>query len=426
MKIAPPKYTFDILPHSEKRPTLQDSSRWQWVESTFRELCRTYGYGEIRTPIFESTDLFHRAVGDGSDIVSKETYDFVTRGNDRLTLRPEGTAGAIRAFVTHRLDLERTVNKLFYIGPNFRYERGQAGRYRQHHQAGVEALGSDDPALDAEIISLAVSFYAALGLTGLTVKINSVGTVASRAEYVKALKAWAEPLLPQMSTDNQRRFETNALRMLDSKEPEDLPLIQSAPKLPDFLDDESKTHFDALKNYLDSLNIVYSVDPLLVRGFDYYTKTTFEVHSTVLGDKALGGGGRYNGLVEELGGPRMPGIGFGLGLDRILLALQETGAVLPPLPGLDAYFCPLGNAARIACVPLLASVRAAGLAADLSYSGKKLGQMLEAADERKARYAVILGDSELAESTVQLRDMATKEQKPVTVREIARYLNNDL
>lgn len=240
MRIAPPKYTYDILPHSEKRPTLQDSARWQWVESTFRDLCRCYGYGEIRTPIFESTDLFHRAVGDGSDIVAKETYDFVTRGNDKLTLRPEGTAGAIRAFVTHRLDLERTVNKLFYIGPNFRYERGQTGRYRQHHQAGVEALGSDDPALDAEVISLAVNFYESLGLTGLTVKINSVGTAASRAEYVKALRAWAEPLLPQMSADNKRRFETNALRMLDSKEPEDLPFLAQAPLLSDYLDDEEE------------------------------------------------------------------------------------------------------------------------------------------------------------------------------------------
>ena len=413
MRIAPPKYTYDILPHSEKRPTLQDSARWQWVESTFRELCRRYGYGEIRTPIFESTDLFHRAVGDGSDIVAKETYDFVTRGNDKLTLRPEGTAGAIRAFVTHRLDLERTVNKLFYIGPNFRYERGQTGRYRQHHQAGVEALGSDDPALDAEIIALAVNFYASLGLTGLTVKVNSVGTVASRAEYVKALRSWAEPLLPQMSADNKRRFETNALRMLDSKEPEDQPFLAHAPLLSDFLDEESRTHFDALKSYLDALGVSYSVDPLLVRGFDYYTKTTFEVHSTVLGDKALGGGGRYNGLVEELGGPRMPGIGFGLGLDRILLALQDTGVELPPLPGLDAYFCPLGSVARTACVPLLAKLRAAGLSGDLAYAGKKLGQMLEAADERKARYAVIVGDSELENSTVQLRDMATKTQVPV-------------
>ena len=423
MKIAPPKYTYDILPHAEKRPALQDSARWQWVESTFRELCRRYGYGEIRTPIFESTDLFHRAVGDGSDIVAKETYDFTTRGNDRLTLRPEGTAGVIRAFVSHRLDLERTVNKLFYIGPNFRYERGQTGRYRQHHQAGVEALGSDDPALDAEVIALAVSFYAALGLTGLTVKINSVGTVASRADYVKALRAWAEPLLPQMSADNQRRYETNALRMLDSKEPEDLPFLADAPLLPDFLDDESKTHFDALKNYLDALNISYVVDPMLVRGFDYYTKTTFEVHSAVLGDKALGGGGRYNGLVEELGGPRMPGIGFGLGLDRILLALQETGVALPEVPGLDAYFCPLGASARAASVPLLAQVRAAGLSGDLAYSGKKLGQMLEAADERKARFAVILGDSELESNTVQLRDMKTKEQISVQQSELSARLS---
>jgi histidyl-tRNA synthetase len=422
MKIAPPKYTFDILPHTDERPPLHDSSRWQWVEQAFRERCRRYGFSEIRTPIFEATALYHRAVGDGTDIVAKETYDFETRGGDSLTLRPEGTAGVIRAFVTHRLDLERGVQKLFYLGPNFRYERGQTGRYRQHHQAGVEAIGSDDPALDAEIIGLAVDFYAALGLTGLSVKVNSVGTVESRAEYVKALKAWAEPHLEKMSADNNRRFETNPLRMLDSKEPQDIALLGSAPKLSDFLDDESREHFDRLLSYLDALKISYERDERLVRGFDYYTKTTFEIHSSVLGDKALGGGGRYNRLVEELGGPRLPGIGFGLGLDRILLALGELGVSLPEIAGLDAFCCPLGDPARTRCVALLAELRAAGLSADMAYAGKKLSQMLEAADSRGARFAVIIGDAELQTGRVQLRNMATKSQSEAAQDALATAL----
>jgi histidyl-tRNA synthetase len=415
MRIAPPKYTFDVLPHAKDRALLHDSARWQWVEATFREHCRRFGFSEIRTPIFESTQLYHRAVGDGTDIVSKETYDFETRGGDWLTLRPEGTAGVIRAFVSHRLDLERSLNKLFYLGPNFRYERGQTGRYRQHHQAGVEAIGSDDPALDAEIIALAVGFYAALGVSGLSVKVNSVGTPESRVTYTAALRAWAEPLLSQMSADNNRRFTQNPLRMLDSKEPQDIALLDSAPKLSDFLDDESRTHFEKLLSYLDALGVSYERDERLVRGFDYYTRTTFEVHSTVLGDKALGGGGRYNKLVEELGGPRLPGIGFGLGLDRILLVLQELGAPLPELPGLDAFLCPLGQSARDYCVPLLGTIRLAGLSADLAYTGKKMGQMLEAAGERRARYAVIVGDSELENKTLQLRNMATKEQSTVPI-----------
>lgn len=422
MRIAPPTYTFDILPHTANRKALHDSARWQWVEATFRESCRRYGFSEIRTPIFEATALYHRAVGDGTDIVAKETYDFVTRGNDELTLRPEGTAGVIRSFVTHRLDLERSVNKLYYLGPNFRYERGQTGRYRQHHQAGVEAIGSDDPALDAEIIALAVDFYSAVGLTGLSVKVNSVGTVESRAAYVQALKTWAEPLLPQMSADNNRRFQTNPLRMLDSKEPQDIALLDAAPKLSDYLDTESREHFEKLLGYLDSLGVAYERDDRLVRGFDYYTKTTFEIHSAVLGDKALGGGGRYNKLVEELGGPRLPGIGFGLGLDRILLTLQELGTELPTVPGLDAFLCPLGDTARAYCVGLLATLRRAGLSADLAYTGKKMGQMLEAADQRAARFAVIIGDSELEAGTLQLRSMVTKDQRTISTGELISAL----
>ena len=422
MRYAPPKGTYDILPPAPGRPAVQNSALWQWLETSFRELCRLHGYAEIRTPIFESHDLIHRSVGEGTDIVAKETFDFVSKGGDGLTLRPEGTAGVMRAYVTNRLYTERPVSKLFYIGPNFRYERPQKGRYRQHHQAGAELLGASGPEADAEVIALACAFYAQLGLSDLKIKLNTVGTPESRAVYVEALRAWAEPLLPQMSADNRRRYDENALRMLDSKEPQDIVLLPDAPVLSDYLDEASRTHFSAVKDYLTAMGLSYEEDPRLVRGFDYYTHTVFEIQSTVLGDKALGGGGRYNGLIEAVGGPATPGIGFGLGLERILLALEETGATLPSAPGLDAFICPLGEAARAACVPLLAQLRAGGLACDMDYTRRRMKAMLEQADQSRARFAVILGDDELAQGVVTVRNMTTKEQVAVALPELLQAL----
>lgn len=419
--------TFDILPpvphgRSEKRSWIHDSSKWQWIEGLFREQCRRFGYSEIRTPIFEDTELFHRAVGDGTDIVTKETYDFTTRGGDALTLRPEGTAGAIRAYRDAALWLERPVSKLFYIGPNFRYESGQRGRYRQHHQMGVEVLGADDPAVDAEVIALATSFYRAAGVQRLKVKINSVGTPGSRETYLAALRAFAEPLLPRMSDDNKRRFHQNALRMLDSKEPQDIELLAGAPSLLDYLDDESSTHFAAVRGHLEALGVEIEVDPRLVRGFDYYTKTAFEIQAPELGDKALGGGGRYNRLVEEIGGPDTPGIGFGLGVERVLLTLEESGADDPSASKLDAFLCPLGDRARAACVRIVDDLRRAGLSADMDYTGRRLKVMLEQADAAGAPVAVIVGDDELDRGEAMVRTIGTRDQTPVPLSELAARL----
>ncbi|WP_309707389.1 histidine--tRNA ligase [Armatimonas sp.] len=422
MRYAPPKGTYDILPPAPGRDAVQNSALWQWLETSFREICRQYGYSEIRTPIFESHDLIHRSVGEGTDIVAKETFDFITKGNDALTLRPEGTAGVMRAFVSNRLYIERPVTKLYYIGPNFRYERPQKGRYRQHHQAGAELLGASGPEADAEVIALACGFYARLGLTDLKVKLNTVGTPESRAEYVKALRTWAEPLLPQMSGENNRRFAQNALRMLDSKEPQDIALLATAPSLSDYLDEASQTHFAAVKGYLTAMGLPYEEDPRLVRGFDYYTHTVFEIQSVVLGDKALGGGGRYNGLIEAVGGPATPGIGFGLGLERVLLALEETGISLPTASGLDAFLCPLGEAARASCVTLLAHLRAEGVVCDMDYTGRRMKAMLEQADQCKARFAVILGDDELAQGVATVRDMITKVQEVAPLESLSRLL----
>lgn len=424
LRYTAPKGTHDILPPDRNRADWADDiTKWHWLEGVFRDLCRRYGYEEVRTPAFEATDLFHRAVGEGTDIVSKEMYDFVTKGGDSVTLRPEGTAPTLRAYVENRLYIDRPVAKLYYAASIFRYERQQKGRYRQHHQFGVEALGADGPDIDAEVISMAMAMFRELGIARLTLKLNSVGTVESRARYSEALKEFADPLVPEMSEDNQRRFAQNPLRMLDSKSERDQELLATAPLLTDFLDDPSRAHFDLLREYLTRLGIAYEADPRLVRGFDYYTRTAFEIQSPDVGSQsALAGGGRYDKLVESIGGPPTAGIGFGMGIERTLIALQAAGVDTPVNTGPDAFFCPLGAPARAACVPLLASLRQEGIAADMDYTGRKLKAMLEQADRVHARYAVILGDNELAEGAAQLRKMKTSEQRTVPLSELAAAL----
>ena len=429
MRYTAPKGTHDILPSGNNRTEWADDiAKWHWLEGVFRDLCSQYGYEEVRTPIFEATELFKRAVGEGTDIVGKEMYEFTSRpdnkGNvDHFTLRPEGTAPALRAYVQHRVWIERPLAKLYYIAPIFRYEREQKGRYRQHHQVGIEALGAQGPDIDAEIIGLAMAFFRKLGIARLTLKLNSVGTVESRARYVAALRDFAEPLLPQMSEDNQRRFRENALRMLDSKDERDQELLADAPFLNDYLDDASRDHFARLCSYLDAQGVVYERDPRLVRGLDYYTRTAFEIQSPDVGAQStLAGGGRYDRLVENLGGPATPGIGFGLGIERALIALQAANVPVPDAARPAAFLCPLGPAARDAAVRLLAVLRNAGLAADMDYKGGKLKMMLEQADRLNARFALILGDEELASGVVQARNMDTKKQSAIAWTQLPEAL----
>ncbi|MDX1934746.1 MAG: histidine--tRNA ligase [Capsulimonadales bacterium] len=428
MRFSAPKGTHDLLPAGPDRTDWADDiDKWHWLENVFRELAVKFGYDEVRTPTFESTDLFKRAVGEGTDIVSKEMYEFTTKGGDEYTLRPEGTAPALRAFVQHRLYIERPVTKLYYISSIFRYERQQKGRYRQHHQVGVEVLGAAGPDVDAEIISLAMAFFRRLGVARLTLKVNSVGNVESRARYIQALRGYAEPFLSEMSEDNQRRFRENALRMLDSKDERDIRILSTAPKLSAFLSHEDRAHFDKLCQYLETLGVSYEHDELLVRGFDYYTRTTFEVVSPDVGaQSALAGGGRYDRLVEEIGGPPTPGIGFGLGIERALIALQAAGVKVPEPPAPRVMLCPIGQAARDACVGLLATIRRSGIAADMDYTGRKLKTMLEQADRVKAHYVVIIGDEELAQGVVQLRNQLTaeKEQRAVPLKDLSYFLTH--
>ncbi len=424
MRYTAPKGTHDILPSGTNRTDWADDiTKWHWLEGVFRDLCGLYGYEEVRTPIYEDTNLFHRAVGEGTDIVTKETYDFVTKGGDSITLRPEGTAGVLRAYVQHRVYIERPIAKLYYIGPNFRYERPTKGRYRQHYQAGVEFLGAEGPETDAEVIALLYAVFTRLGVSRLTLRLNSVGTVESRARYVEALRTFAEPLVSQMSEDNKRRFEQNPLRMLDSKDERDQQLLADAPIVTDFLDDPSRAHFETLQSLLTTLGIEYKLDPFLVRGFDYYTRTLFEIESPDVGaQSSLAGGGRYNKLVEDLGGPATPGIGFGIGIERTLIALETAGVPVPEPPSPVAFLCPLGDAARNACVILLSQLRSANLAADMDYTGRRMKVMLEQADRIRARYALIVGDDEISEGIVQVRDMQTKQQTKVPITNLAETL----
>ena len=422
MKYAAPPYMNDVLPYPSAKDGWLHTVRWRYVETVFRETCRRYGYREIRTPILEQTDLFKRSIGEATDIVSKEMFTFIDRGERSLTLKPEGTAPTVRACLEHKLFAEHPVLKLYYIGQNFRYERGQKGRYRQHQQLGVEVFGASDPAIDAEVILLAMEFYRALGVVDQELHINSVGTAASRPAYREALRDYVRPFLAEMSAEGQGRFEANPLRMLDTKNENDLRLLAEAPRLVDFLDEESRTHFETLQAYLTAAGVPYIIDHRLVRGFDYYSKTCFEIIGTKLGaQNALGGGGRYDGLVEECGGSPTPGIGFGLGMERCLLVLDALGITLPvederPL----AFLVTLGDETKVrpAAVKLLAELRAAGIAADMDYRSRKFGPQAKRADELGARYLLVLGDGELERGVIGLRDQSTKEQNDVPLTEV--------
>jgi len=412
--------TYDVLPVPPTKDSWLHTARWRYVEGVFRAVCLRYGYREIRTPILESTELFKRTAGEATDIVSKEMFTFIRQGSDRsLTMKPEGTAPVARAVIQAGLLVEHPLLKMYYIGQNFRYERGQKGRYRQHQQLGVEAFGAEDPAIDAEVITLAMDFYRTLGVTEIELRINSVGTPESRLAYKEALRDYVRPFLAEMSEEGQRRFEMNPLRMLDTKSPRDLELLADAPHLTDYLDEESRDHFEKLKSYLTALDVPYVVDPKLVRGFDYYTKTAFEIKGKNLGAQdALGGGGRYDGLLAECGGPKTPGIGFGLGMERCLITLDALGIQLPiedesPM----AFLITLGDETitRPVAVKLLGQLRRAGISADLDYLGGNFKRQIKRADEAHARYAIIVGESEVPRGVVQLRNQQTKEQREIAL-----------
>lgn len=422
MSFQIPRGTQDILPG--------EVEKWQLIEEKAKELCRNYNYHEIRTPIFEYTELFQRGVGDSTDIVQKEMYTFKDRGDRSLTLRPEGTASTVRAYVQNKLfgDAQQPT-KLYYIGPMFRYERPQKGRTRQFVQFGIEALGSNDPAIDAEVINLAMELYQELGLKHLKLVINSLGDHESRQAHKDALVKHFEPVIDELCGDCQSRIKTNPLRILDCKRDRDHEAMENAPSILDYLNEESRTFFEQVKSYLDEMGVAYEVDPTLVRGLDYYNHTAFEIMSEAPGFGAittLSGGGRYNGLVEEVGGPETPGIGFAMSLERFLLALEAEQVDLNHKVDLDCYIITLGDQSKKRSMSLLNDLRKAGLKVDRDYVDKKMKAQFKTADRLNARYVLVLGEDELDKGVINLKDMVNGEQVEVPIDEAKSHILKQL
>jgi histidyl-tRNA synthetase len=422
MTIQSPPGVFDILPDDSKEPW-RSSHLWQHLESILRKTSQDFGYKEIRTPIFEKSELFSRSVGQQTDIVSKEMYTFEDRGGRSLSLRPEGTASTIRAWIEHHLDQNPGNQKLFYIGPMFRYERMQAGRFRQFHQYGAEAIGFSCPEIDVEMIDLAYTIYSRLGLKDLSIQLSSLGSKESRGRFKEGLKKYLSQFYDQLSEDSQRRFETNPLRIIDSKDPNDQKILKNAPSILDFLDSTSKDHFADVLKLLNSLKIPYVINKDIVRGLDYYNDTVFEIVSGELGSQnSIGGGGRYDTLIEELGGQPAPGIGFATGMERILqVALKQNG----PLPSPHAptlYLIPLGEKAKQAGFSLVHNLRLIGISAEMEVTGKKIGKAMQLANNLEAQYVIVLGDKELEEGIVSLKEMATGEVSMIPLQSLAKIL----
>ncbi|WP_424237273.1 histidine--tRNA ligase [Bhargavaea ginsengi] len=420
MMFKVPRGTKDLLP--------EETGKWQAVESLIRETCRLYRYEEIRTPIFEQTELFTRSVGDTTDIVQKEMYTFEDRGGRSLTLRPEGTAPVVRAFVEHKMfgSPDQPV-KLYYMGQMFRYERQQAGRYRQFVQFGVEAIGSASPAIDAEVISLAMDVYQRAGLKDLKLVINSLGDKESREAHREALIRHFEPSIGEFCSDCQNRLQKNPLRILDCKVDREHPLMDSAPALTDYLNDGSAAYFGEVKKSLDALGIDYVVDPNLVRGLDYYNHTAFEIMSTSDGFGAittLCGGGRYNGLSEDIGGPEAPGIGFAMSIERFLMALEAEGKMPETESRLDAFIVALDEESRKEAVKLLGSLRREGIAADMDYMDRKMKAQMKAADRQKAGFVIVIGEDELKNGAAGVKNMADGTQETVEFGRLAETLKS--
>ena len=402
----------DILP-SETR-------RWQRVEAAARGVFAAYGYREIRVPLFERTELFARGIGAETDIVKKEMYSFEDRSGESLTLRPEATAGVLRAYIEHGFHVEPKPVRLYTMGPMFRYERPQAGRYRQFHQANVEALGETHPAQDAEVIAMLLDFFGALGLLDrLELHVNSIGDAGDRPAYIARLLQYLTPVHDRLCGECQGRLGRNPLRVLDCKTPGCQPIIEKAPSILDSLAPEAARHFESVRQCLDAMGVRYTVDPRLVRGLDYYVRTTFEILTTELGaQNAVAGGGRYDGLIQQLGGPADPGIGFAIGLERVVLLLGEDEGGGVPL----ALLIPLGEAALRRLLPAARRARQRGVSVELGYGARKLPKELERANRLGARYAVIAGDNELAQGHALVREMASGAQRPVALDGLAEEL----
>ncbi|MFZ5647921.1 MAG: histidine--tRNA ligase [Bacillota bacterium] len=414
-----PRGTADILP--------EDAGRWRYVEDMFRKICLEYNYLEIRTPIFEHTELFERGVGDTTDIVEKEMYTFLDRGERSVSLRPEGTAPVVRAFLENSLYSGPQPVKLYYMGPMFRYDKPQAGRYRQFHQLGVEVLGSPHPAVDAELIAMVMDFYGRLGLKDLELHINSVGCPGCRSVLRQELLDFFRPRLDKLCKNCSGRYGRNPLRILDCKEKTCREISTSAPTTLDCLCPECERHFSLVKEYLDSLGVTYQVDNRLVRGLDYYTHTAFEIMTPDIGSQSsIGGGGRYNGLIEACGGPAVPGVGYALGMERILLAMKSQEAYLPAVDRPDVFVVSAGPGCEKEAFKLLYHLRRGGLSADMDYMGRSLKAQMKFAGKTGCRYVVILGGDELKRKAAGVKDMTSGSQVEMPLDNLAEEIKKSI
>ncbi len=417
MLIKVPKGTQDILP--------EDISKWYYIEDVIKEILNKYGYKEIRTPFFEYTDLFVRGIGESTDIVTKEMFTFPDRKGRSLTLRPEGTAPVVRAYLEKSMDRISKVIKLFYLGPMFRCEKPQAGRFRQFNQFGIEVIGTKSSAADAEVIFTVLDVYKKLGLKNIETTINSVGCKKCRVNYVLKLKKYLKDKKDFLCPECEERYGKNPLRVLDCKKDSCKKIIETAPAITENLCQECESHFSEVKSYLNDQKIVFHEDPRLVRGLDYYTKTAFEIISRGLGaQNAIGGGGRYDDLVEELGGKPTPAVGFAAGIERMIIAIDQQKVKWPVEKGLDIFVAKVNEKNKDTAFRLLQKIRDAGLSADMDYSEGSLKSQMRIANKIGARYTVIVGEEELSENIVTFRNMLTKEQKKVKIDNLINELTS--
>lgn len=415
MAIKAPKGTKDTMP--------RDSYKVQYIEREFSELCRLYGFREVRTPMFESTELFNRGVGETTDIVQKEMYTFEDLGHRSITLKPEGTSPAVRAFIESHDYAEMQPTKYYYDTPCFRYERPQAGRLREFHQFGVENFGTPDMMADAEVIALASDFIKKIGIEDVELRINSVGCRECRPLYRKALQDYLRPYYEDLSDISKDRFEANPMRIIDSKDITDQRIAKDAPYMLDYLCDDCKAAFEALKTNLDAMGISYVVDPRIVRGLDYYTKTAFEFVTTKIGAQGtICGGGRYDHLVEEIGGPSIPGVGFGLGKERLLILMEQNDIVVddPNVPDISVSF--IGDKARLYALDLVHKLRAGGVSAIIDTLNRNLKGQMKYANKLNARYSVVIGENEIEKGIVTLKNMYSGEQKEISAIDITKEI----
>lgn len=406
------KGTKDMLP--------QDAYKWKYVKNTFINTVESYGAREVRTPVFESTELFERGVGDTTDVVQKEMYTFLDKGNRSITLKPEGTAGAVRAFVESSLYSEAQPTKLYYITPVYRYENVQKGRLREHHQMGIEFFGSSEATIDAEVIAIAYKTLTKLGIQGLIVHINSIGTKKSRKVYNEKLQEFLRPNLDKLCKTCNDRFEKNPMRILDCKVESCHEIVKDAPRTIDFLDEESTVHFEELKKNLEAMQIPYEIDSDIVRGLDYYSKTVFEIIKDGI---TMCGGGRYDGLIEEIGGPSMPACGFGMGIERVILQMESEGLSFGKEERCDIYIANLGLEAKSKVIEIATQLRDHAVKVEIDHMGRSVKAQMKYANKLGARFTMVIGENELKENKVVLKNMENHEQKETSL-EINKLLED--